>query len=224
MIGIIGATTEEANAIMAVIENKVEEKLYDVTFVKGTLNGKEVVFVQSGIGKVNATIVATLLINKYDVEKIIFSGVAGSVDESLKIGDVVVGTEVIQHDVDATKFGYKKGQIPQMAVYGFECDENMRNVLKDIKFNNFNMKFGKILTGDQFIDGKEIKIKLGVDFKALCVDMESGAVAQTCYRLNKKFLIIRSISDSISDDSEMEYSTFVNIAANNAVEILKKLI
>lgn len=224
MIGIIAAVIEEVEAIKNEIENIVEETFFGITFYKGKISNKEVVFVQSGIGKVNAAITATLLIEKYNVEKIIFSGVAGSVNKEINVGDVVIGTDILQHDVDATEFGYKKGQIPQMPVYSFESDIELIEKVKKIENTEIKLSFGRILTGDQFISGKEIKTKLGEEFEALCVDMESGAVAQVCYKLNKKFLIIRSISDSISDDSGMEYDVFVKLAAKNSKEILKKIL
>ena len=139
----------------------------------------------------------------------------------MKVGDVVAGVDVIQHDVDATAFGYKIGQIPQMKQWAFESDKNLLEKVQNI---SHKVILGRILTGDQFISKKDVKIKLGKDFSALCVDMESGAVAQVCSRLNVKFLIIRSISDSITDESDIEYCSFVKLAAKNSKEILKEII
>lgn len=116
------------------------------------------------------------------------------------------------------------GQIPQMKEWAFESDKYL--IEKTAKINNINHQIllGRILTGDQFISKKDVKIQLGKDFDALCVDMESGAVAQVCARLGIKFLIIRSISDSITDDSGMEYTSFVKLAAENSKKILKEII
>ena len=160
MIGIIGAVIEEAEAIKKEINDIKENTINGISFFTGKFNDKEVVFVQSGIGKVNAAITATLLIEK--------------------TGNI-------------TNFEHQ-------------------------------ILLGRILTGDQFVSKKDVKIQLGKDFEALCVDMESGAVAQVCTRLGVKFLIIRSISDSITDESDMEYETFVKLAAENSKEILKKII
>ena len=224
MTGIIAAVIEEAEAIKKEIENIKEIVINEISFFTGKFNEKEIVFVQSGIGKVNAAITATLLIEKFNVKEVIFSGVAGSLDARLKIGDVVIGRDIVQHDVDATAFGYKMGQIPQMKEWAFESDKDL--IEKTVKINNINHQIllGRILTGDQFISKKDVKIQLGKDFDALCVDMESGAVAQVCTRLGIKFLIIRSISDSITDDSGMEYISFVKLAAENSKKILKKII
>ena len=224
MTGIIAAVIEEAEAIKKEIENIKEIVINEISLFTGKFNEKEIVFVQSGIGKVNAAITATLLIEKFNVKEVIFSGVAGSLDARLKIGDVVIGRDIVQHDVDATAFGYKMGQIPQMKEWAFESDKDL--IEKTAKINNINHQIllGRILTGDQFINKKDVKIQLGKDFDALCVDMESGAVAQVCARLGIKFLIIRSISDSITDDSGMEYTSFVKLAAENSKKILKEII
>lgn len=220
MIGIIGAVVEEAEAIKKEIKETV---ISGISFFTGKFNDKDVVFVQSGIGKVNAAITATLLIEKFKVSEVIFSGVAGSLDERLKVGDVVIGRDIVQHDVDATAFGYKMGQIPQMKEWAFESDKELVEKAGNINDFDHRIFFGRILTGDQFVSKKDVKIRLGKDFEALCVDMESGAVAQVCTRLGVKFLIIRSISDSITDESDMEYETFVKLAAKNSTRILKEI-
>ena len=226
MIGIIGAVVEEAEAIKKEIKEIKEIKetvISGISFFTGKFNDRDVVFVQSGIGKVNAAITATLLIEKFKVSEVIFSGVAGSLDERLKVGDVVIGHDIVQHDVDATAFGYKMGQIPQMKEWAFESDKELVEKAGNINDFDHRIFFGRILTGDQFVSKKDVKIRLGKDFEALCVDMESGAVAQVCTRLGVKFLIIRSISDSITDESDMEYETFVKLAAKNSTRILKEI-
>ena len=223
MTGIIAAVIEEAEAIKKEIENIKEIVINEISFFTGKFNEKEIVFVQSGIGKVNAAITATLLIEKFNVKEVIFSGVAGSLDARLKIGDVVIGRDIVQHDVDATAFGYKMGQIPQMKEWAFESDKELVEKAGNINDFDHRIFFGRILTGDQFVSKKDVKIRLGKDFEALCVDMESGAVAQVCTRLGVKFLIIRSISDSITDESDMEYETFVKLAAKNSTRILKEI-
>ena len=227
MIGIIGAVIEEAEAIKKEIKEIKEIKetvISGISFFTGKFNDRDVVFVQSGIGKVNAAITATLLIEKFKVSEVIFSGVAGSLDERLKVGDVVIGRDIVQHDVDATAFGYKMGQIPQMKEWAFESDKELVERAGNISNFDHHIFFGRILTGDQFVSKKDVKIQLGKDFEALCVDMESGAVAQVCTRLGVRFLIIRSISDSITDESDMEYETFVKLAAKNSTKILKDII
>ena len=206
MTGIIGAVPEEAQVIKKEMINISEETIGGLTFFKGKFYDEDIVFVQSGVGKVNAAMTATIL------------------DRKVKVGDVVIGTEMIQHDADATEFGYEIGQIPQMDEWKFKSAPKLLEKSKNIKNDKFELFFGRILTGDQFISKKDEKKRLGEKFEALCVDMESAAVAQVCYRLNTDFLILRSISDSLTDESGMEYDVFVELAANNSKEILKEIL
>ena len=224
MTGIICATETEMKAIINEIKDIREKRIGRIVFFEGKFNNKDIVFVQSGIGKVNAAITATLLIEKYDIDKVIFSGVAGALDKALKIGDIVIANDVVQHDFAVEAFGYKKGQIPQMEVWSFEGDKDLIKKVQETSDEKIKLHYGRILTGDQFIYKKEEKLDLGKEFEALCVDMESGGVAQVCYIMNVKFLIIRSISDSVTDESSMEYDKFAELAAENSKEILKKII
>ena len=224
MTGIICATETEMKAIINEIKYIREKRIGRIVFFEGKFNNKDIVFVQSGIGKVNAAITATLLIEKYDIDKVIFSGVAGALDKALKIGDIVIANDVVQHDFAVGAFGYKKGQIPQMEVWSFKGDKGLIEKVQETSDEKIKLHYGRILTGDQFIYKKEEKLDLGKEFEALCVDMESGAVAQVCYIMNVKFLIIRSISDSVTDESSMEYDKFAELAAENSKEILKKIV
>ena len=224
MTGIICATETEMKAIINEIKDIRKKRIGRIVFFEGKFNNKDIVFVQSGIGKVNAAITATLLIEKYDIDKVIFSGVAGALDKVLEIGDIVIANDVVQHDFAVGAFGYKKGQIPQMEVWSFEGDKGLIKKVQETSDEKIKLHYGRILTGDQFIYKKEEKLDLGKEFEALCVDMESGAVAQVCYIMNVKFLIIRSISDSVTDESSMEYDKFAELAAENSKEILKKIV
>ena len=224
MTGIICATETEMKAIINEIEDIKEKEIGRIIFFEGKFNDKDIVFVQSGIGKVNAAVTATLLIEKYDIDEVIFSGVAGALDKVVGIGDIVIADDVVQHDFAVEAFGYKKGQIPQMEVWSFKGDEDLIKKVKETSDGEIKLHYGRILTGDQFVHKREEKLELGKEFEALCVDMESGAVAQVCYLMNVKFLIIRSISDSVTDESSMEYDKFAELAAENSKKILKKII
>ena len=224
MLGIIGAMDEEISIIKKDMKNIVEEKVGNITFLKGNLYNHEVVLVESGIGKVNSSITATLLINKYNVDYVLFSGVAGSTDKRISVGDVVRGTDLVQHDMDVREFGLEKGQIPRMDEWKFKASKELLQASRDVKIKGHKIFYGRIISGDQFISGKENKVNLGEEFDALCVDMESASVAQTCYQLGKKFLIVRSISDSVTDETTMEYSEFVHLGANNSKKIIESLL
>ena len=135
MIGIICATETEMKAIINEIEDIKEKKIGRITFFEGKFNNKNIVFVQSGIGKVNAAVTATLLIEKYDIDEVIFSGVAGALAKAVGIGDIVIADDVVQHDFEVEAFGYKKGQIPQMEVWSFKGDEDLIKKVKETSYD-----------------------------------------------------------------------------------------
>lgn len=220
MIGIIGAMSEEVDIIKNEMQFSYEEKIGNFVFHIGSLRDVKIVLAESGIGKVNASILATTMIMKFNIRAICFSGVAGALDERLKVGDVVIGEKIIHHDMDVTGFGLKKGEIPRMEVSAFSSKDRLMKMVTEFKFPKHKIYQGTIISGDQFISSKEIKKNLAKEFNAMCVDMESAAVAQVCYQLNKDCLIIRSISDSVTDESMMEYTKFVKLAADNSKEII----
>ena len=224
MLGIIGAMSEEIDVIKKEMTSSEEEKIGNFIFNIGMLRGKEIVLAESGIGKVNSSITATIMIIKYNVDTIVFSGVAGALDERITVGDVVIGEKMIQHDVDVTEFGLKKGEIPRMKTSAFESMPELIKAVEDFKLPGHRIYKGVIISGDQFISSKEVKKNLAKEFNAMCVDMESASVAQACYLLGKNCLIVRSISDSVTDDSVLEYSKFTELAANNSKEIICHLV
>ena len=220
MIGIIGAMSEAVNIIKKEMKFTYEEKIGRFTFIIGSLRNRKIVLSESGIGKVNAGMMATIMIVKFNVKAIVFSGVAGALDERLTVGDVVIGDKMIQHDMDVREFGLKRGEIPRMAVSTFESSKEILDLVSAFELPEHKVYKGTIISGDQFISSKQIKKELADEFNAMAVDMESSAVAQVCYQLERKCLIIRSISDSVTDDSIMEYSKFVELAAHNSKEIV----
>lgn len=222
MIGIIGAMEEEISVIKDFMSDITEIEVYNNIFYKGRLNNKDVVLVKSGIGMVNASLITTLLINKFDIKRIYFSGVAGSISKNIGVGDVVISTELMEYTFDATAFGYKKGEIPRMETSKFKPKEALEEALEKLKYEK--LYFGKIVSGDRFVSNVEEKTEIGKEFDALALDMESAAVAHVATVLGVDFLIIRSISDSLTDDAIMEYKEFVNVAAQNSKNIILKLI
>ncbi len=222
MIGIIGAMDEEISVILSEMNNISEYNINNIKFYKGKIYDKDLVLVKSGIGMVNASIITTLLIKEFDVNKILFSGVAGSLNKNINVGDIVIADSLVEYMFDATEFGYEIGQIPRMENSVFKS-ENLLNKIRDI-LKKDSIFYGKILSGDKFVSNLEEKEKIGKKFDALAVDMESAAVAHCAYILGVEFAIIRSISDSLNSDSVMEYAEFVNIAAMNSKEILLKLL
>ena len=224
VIGIIGAMEEEILLIKNHINNLVEEEIASIKFYFGEIDNKKVVLTQSGIGKVNSAVTATLLIEKFNVSGIVFTGVAGGVNSDLNIGDIVVSTDLVQHDFDLTSFGRKMGEIPNVKTLSIFADKNLieiaNNSISEIGLNFVN---GRIISGDQFINSKEKIKELRDVFNADAVEMEGASVAQVCYLFNTPFVVIRSISDKADDNSHVDFNEFVKIAADNSAKIVLKM-
>ena len=222
MIGIIGAMDEEITIIASEMIDLKEYDINNIKFYKGKIYDKDIVLVKSGIGMVNASITTTLLFKEFGVDKILFSGVAGSLNRNVNVGDIVIADSLVEYLFDATEFGYDIGTIPRMDTSIFRSDI-LLNKIKNI-LENDNIYYGKILSGDKFVSNLSEKEKLGEKFNALAVDMESASVAHCAHVLGIEFAIIRSISDSLNSSSVMEYTTFVNLAANNSKNIILKIL
>lgn len=227
VIGIIGAMEQEVAALKEKMQISGVLKKASMEFYKGTLRGKPVVVVRSGIGKVNAALCTQILIDQFDVKKVINTGIAGSLDARIDIGDIVISTEALQHDVDATQFGYQKGQIPGMETLSFPADGEMAAIAREAcgKVNpEINVFTGRIVTGDQFIADKEVKNKIKETFDGLCTEMEGAAIAQAAWLNKVPFVIIRAISDKADDSAEMDYPTFEKQAIVHSVRLTEEML
>jgi adenosylhomocysteine nucleosidase len=248
-IGIMGALNEEIKMLKDEMKLTKEIKIAGRVFYLGKLEGKEIVLVEAGMGKVNAAITSQLLITKFKVEKIIFTGIAGGVSPELGIGDLVIATKVAQHDYGSINpqgfFPFRPGTLPVgevniESVY-FKTDEKLLNIAMTasvgIKLNKLpegtilsneeripKIVSGIIVTGDQFIVSKIKRKWLFETFNALATEMEGGAVAQVCEINNIPFLLIRSISDLANEDAEINFNKFVDYAAKNSVLLVKKIL
>lgn len=227
-IGIIGAMNEEITELKELMTNINEKKVSGLTFFEGKLCGKEVVLVESGIGKVNAAISTTLLINEFKVEKIIFTGVAGAVNPNVNVTDIVIGTDLVESDMDVTAGGnYKLGEIPRMKNSNFKPDPYLFTIAHSVAVKLFgeNKVFtGRIISRDEFVASTEKVNKLREIFNAECVEMEGAAVAHVCEILNTPFVILRSISDKADNEAGMTFDEFVKIAAKNSKLIVEGIL
>lgn len=227
MIGIIGAMEEEISALKEkMLITEVLQKA-SMEFCKGTLQGKAVVVVRSGIGKVNAALCAQILIDVFGVDRIINTGIAGSLDARIDIGDIVISTEAVQHDMDATSFGYPLGQIPRMETFSFLADYDMGMLAKKTceEVNpDIHVFTGRVLTGDQFVASKEVKDYLKTEFGGLCTEMEGGAIAQTAWLNHVPFVIIRAISDKADNSASVDYPTFEEQAIVHSVRLTEEMV
>ena len=224
MLGIIGAMEVEVEKLRAKMTETEMKTVAGMNFCKGKLEGKDVVIVRSGIGKVNAAICTQILIDQYNVRRIINTGIAGSLRSSIDIGDIVLSRDAMQHDMDATGFGYKVGQIPQMEESVFKGDRNMiymadmccRKVIPQV-----GVHVGRIVSGDQFVSDQAKKAWIVKNFQACCTEMEGASIAQTAYLNNIPFLIVRAISDKADDSATMDYPTFEAKAAEHCVKLVE---
>lgn len=226
MIGIIGAMEEEVNAIKELMEITHIDQRQDYTYYVGMIEEVEVVVVQGGIGKVNATISCTLLLINYEIDFVINIGSAGGLKQYQEVGDVVISQNVVHHDVDVTAFGREIGQVPGLPTY-FQADESLLQTVKDIlKHNNMRYHIGLIASGDQFISQKEQVDRILMNFPdAMCSEMEAASVAQVCHVFHKKFIITRSLSDVFNKgDSSIQFDEYLKKASSSSAQMCLELI
>ena len=226
-IGIIGAMEVE----VAILKEKMEDvriiKKASMDFYEGILAGKKVVVVRSGIGKVNAGICAQILADVFSVDAIINTGIAGSLNKNINIGDIVLSTDVVQHDMDATTFGDPVGQIPRLDTFSFPADAKLVEAarLANEEVNTDIHTFtGRVVSGDQFIAGNEKKDYLVRTFDGKCAEMEGAAIAQTAYLNKVPYVIIRAISDKADNSAVMDYPTFEKHATQHSLKLLKNML
>ena len=227
MLGIIGAMDEEVAKLKETMQDVTVETKASMEFYKGTMNGKEVVVVRSGIGKVNAGICTQILCDLYHVDAVINTGIAGSLNAKIDIGDIVLSTDALQHDMDATGFGYKMGVIPRMPVSVFEADRKLIDAARAAcseSVPEIGVFEGRVVSGDQFITDKDTKKRLVETFAAYCTEMEGAAIAQAAYLNSIPFLIIRAISDKADDSASMDYGEFERKAIEHSVLLMENLI
>lgn len=227
MIGIIGAMDEEVAQIVEVMTIEKEENKAQMNFKQGKLNGKDVVVVRSGIGKVNAAVCTQVLADDFKVDYVINTGIAGSLKAQIDIADIVISSDVLHHDMDATGFGYALGQIPRMDTLSFKADDRLIELAKEScakAVPQIGVYVGRVVSGDQFISDKEVKNKIADNFDGYCTEMEGAAIAQAAYLNNIPFVILRAISDKADDSATMDYPAFEKQAIKNSVLLIKELV
>ena len=196
-------------------------------FWHGHLYECEVVLVKCGVGKVNAAMAAEVLVTMYNVDSIINTGIAGALDDRIDIGDIVLSTEAQEHDMDVTGLGYRKGIIPDQDTSVYKADSRLIQIAKDVctKTNpDINVFEGKVVSGDQFISGREVKKNIIDSVGGMCTEMEGAAIAHVAYMSDTPFLIIRSISDKANDDADIDYPTFQKKAIRNSVKLVSGML
>ena len=212
----------------------LKEKMSEVTvlekagmeFFKGILGGQQVVIVRSGIGKVNAGICTQILADVFQVNAVINTGIAGSLKAEINIGDIVLSTDTMQHDVDAREFGYEIGQVPRMDTKIFPADKSLRAIALKVchQVNPEIQVFeGRVASGDQFVADKETKEKIIANTQAYCTEMEGAAIGQAAYLNGIPYLVIRAISDKADDSAHVDYPTFEREAIRHTVNLVENM-
>lgn len=227
MIGIIGAMDEEVNAIIEKMTNVESKEKAGMTFNRGTLEGKEAVVVRSGIGKVNAGLCTQILVDDYKIDAVINTGIAGSLKNQIDIGDIVLSSDALYHDMDATGFGYDFGVVPRMESSVFKGDVRFINLAKECceRVNpDINVHIGRVVSGDQFISDKAKKDWINEHFDGYCTEMEGAAIAHAATLNNIPFLIVRAISDKADNSATMDYGEFEKKAIIHSVNLIMEFV
>lgn len=226
-IGIIGAMDEEVEILKQKMILTTLSKKASMEFMEGSLSDCQVVIVRSGIGKVNAAVCTQILIDDFGIDGIINTGVAGSLKNEIDIGDIVLSSDTLQHDMDARGFGYDAGIIPRMDRSVFEADPEMVRLAKAVNESvnpDIHTFVGRIVSGDQFISAADKKNFIRNTFHGYCTEMEGAAIAQAAWLNGIPFLIIRAISDKADHSAEMDYSEFEAKAIEHTVRLVTGLV
>ncbi|MGX9135355.1 5'-methylthioadenosine/S-adenosylhomocysteine nucleosidase [Rummeliibacillus sp. JY-2-4R] len=225
-IAVIGAMEEEVELLRNALENTSTKTIANSEYTEGTYEGKEVILLKSGIGKVNAAMSTTILLDEYNPDVVINTGSAGGYDENLEVGAIVISDEVRHHDVDATIFGYEVGQVPQMPA-AFKSDEKLMKLAEEAvsEIGEHQFAVGLITTGDSFMNDPVRVEKVRGYFPTMkAVEMEAAAVAQVCYQFGTPFVVIRALSDIAGKESNISFDEFLPVAAKHSTQIVLKVI
>lgn len=227
VLGVIGAMEEEVEILKKKMDIKETVNVAGMEFYNGTMDGKNIVLVRSGVGKVNMAACTQILIDKFNVDALVNSGVAGTMDSKLNQGDIVISADAVQHDFDTTVFGDPLGEISRLGVTFFKADKNMIETAKKAAENvsDIHITQGRVASGDQFVAGGEVANRIKENFgDVAAVEMEGASMAQVAYLNKVPFVILRSISDKANGEADLSYEEFLPIAAKNASTLLEEFI
>lgn len=241
-LGLICAIPEETAALAGHFVGREREEIAGFAFTAGRLDGRDVVMVEAGIGKVNAAIVGTLLLHRFGVGGLLFSGVAGGLDPALAVGDVVIADRLVQHDYGALVGGrlkpYQPGVPPLPGfddAHGYALADGvaprLAAVLDGVGLTAMPgaarpplWRFGTVLTGDHFLNCADTRRDLHTRFNAQAVEMEGAALAQVAARFAVPLVVVRALSDLAGSDSHLDFPTFARTAALNAAGIVRRIV
>ncbi len=225
-LAIIGAMDEEIELLLASLTHRSDHIRAGITFHQGQLMEKQIIVCKTGVGKVNAAVVTQILIDQFAVSGIIFTGVAGALDPELEIGDIVISTDCMHHDMDVTALGFSKGEIPYQQNSIFKADAHLIQLAQtaSTQVTNCRIYLGRILSGDQFINHRDQVAELYQTFGGMCTEMEGAAVAQVCTMNQVPFVIIRSMSDRADGSADVNFVEFSHFAARHSFSLVEQIL
>ena len=225
-IGLIGAMAEEIQRIDERMEDTSASVIAGIRFLEGRFCGKKVVLCKSGVGKVNAAACTQILIDRFGIDAVIFTGVAGALDPTLNIGDIVISSDCQQHDMDASPLGFARGIIPFADRSVFPADERLVKLAAEAGESaaEGRVLIGRVLSGDQFIADRELVRKLHSEMGGACIEMEGSAVAQVCAMNGLPYVVIRSMSDKADGSAHVNFAEFTVQAADRSFRIVEQMI
>lgn len=222
MIGIIGAMDIEVDSIKALLSEKSQTTVSGITFIKGKYKKEDVVVAKCGVGKVFSALCTEAMILTFSPDMIINVGVAGALDKRLKIGDVVIASGVVQHDMDTSPLGDPIGLLSGIDKVEISSDEDIVSRLCDAaKSVGVRYIVGTIATGDQFVASDNTKQFITDNFGAVSCEMEGGACGQVCYVNKVPFCVLRTMSDQADGNASVDFPTLCKMASENNTGIVK---
>ena len=223
-VAIMGAMIEEITPLLEYIGDYKEHRYADNIFYEAKYKGLDLIIAYSKIGKVFSALTATTLIEKFGANQLLFTGVAGAINEDLKVGDLIVATKLCQHDVDIVAFGHPYGFVPEGKLF-IDTNTSLREIAKSVS-DELNIKLyeGVIATGDQFIASPQKKEWIQKTFHADAIEMEGASVAVVCDALNVDFFILRSISDAADMDAGFDFDKFLESSAKQSANFIVKML
>ena len=219
-LAIMSAMDVEMELYLDRCEIKDSTQRAGLSFHEASWHGHDLVLVRAGVGKVNAALCTQILIDTFDADAVICTGSAGAVNPALNIGDVVVATDCVQHDVVVKFLGLPRGQIPFTDFRFFETDSALRRRALEVDLPDHRITSGRVLTGDRFIEDEDDRQQLREELDGDCVEMEGGAVGQVCAVNDVPFLIVRAISDRADGTSDVDFEAFLKEAAHSSAQIV----
>lgn len=226
-IGIIGAMELEVQTLKSVLKDAQITKRAGMEFHEGMLEGASVVVVQCGVGKVNSAMCVQILADLFQVTHIVNTGVAGSLNAALDIGDILVSKDALQHDMDVSPLGYERGQIPGLPELAFPADEAMRRAICEAAERacpDTHVLEGRVVSGDQFISSHEVKDFLIGQFHGDCAEMEGASIAHAAVLNGIPYVVVRAISDKADGSAQMDYPTFERKAAEHCAALVRAFV